>query len=79
MVRIELVALHGGDERETNSGVTAGRLDQHGLARMNLALALRLGNHAYANSIFHTGERILALELRHHFGHATFGDFVQPD
>src|ERR1019366_578985 len=74
----QLITLHRGDESETDSGVAAGRLDEHSLSRMNLALALSLGDHAHADAIFHASQRILALELRHDFGDAAFRDFVQP-
>ena len=74
----QLVALHRGDERQSDSGVAAGRFDQHRFAGMNFAGALRFVNHAHADAVFHAGQRILALQLRHDFRDAALGDFVQP-
>ena len=79
MMMISLVALDRGDEGETDSGVAAGRLDEHGFAGLDFPGALGLCDHADADAVFHAGQRILALEFRHDLGDAALGDFVQPN
>ena len=73
----QLVAFDCRDERETDSGVAAGGLDEDGFARMDFSFALGLGNHADADAIFHTAKGILAFEFRHNICDAACGDFIQ--
>ena len=73
------VALHRGHERQGNSGVAAGGLDQHGLSRPDLARLLGRRNHADADAVLDAAVGIEALQLGGHRGPAACGYFVQLD
>jgi hypothetical protein len=60
----DVVALHGRHERERDAGVAAGRLDDHGDARLDQAVALGGLDHREADPVLDAIRGVPALELR---------------
>src|SRR5581483_358610 len=73
----EPVSAHCRHECQADPGVTAGRLDDHGLAGLNPALAFGFVDHADADAVLHAVARIKPFEFRDHRGVAAHRDFVQ--
>jgi hypothetical protein len=65
------------DKGERDSGVTAGRLDQHALAGRDFARALGVRDHANADAVFHAAARVEAFKLGHDGGLGPCSDAVQ--
>ena len=60
------VAFQRGDHRQRNTGVAAGRFDQH-VAGLNFAALFRFDDHRQRGAIFHRAGRIIAFEFDPHF------------
>ena len=71
------VAFHRRDECQSDPGVAARGLDQHGLAGMDLARFFGFGDHADADAVFDAGARIEALEFRDDGGADAVGHAVE--
>ena len=59
----QLVAFHRGHERQRDTGIAAGRLDQHRLAGLDFSRAFGFVDHADADAVLHAADRILAFQL----------------
>ena len=57
------VALDRGHKGQRDTGVAAGRLDQDGLAGLDLAGLLGGVDHCKADAILHAADRVLAFQL----------------
>ena len=60
----ELVALHGGGQRQAHARVAAGGLDDGG-ARLEGSLPLGIFYHGQAHAVFHAAARVKKLHLRY--------------
>ncbi len=72
------VAFHRGDERQADAGIAAGRLDQDGLAGVNITGLLGFVDHADANAVFHAGDGVEAFQLGDDGRFGSGSDFVEP-
>lgn len=75
----ELVSLGGGHHGKADAGVAAGRLDEGGLARSDVAALFGLGDHGKSDPIFDGVGGVGALELGHNLGAGIGSDAVQLD
>jgi hypothetical protein len=64
-----------------NAGVARGRLDEGGLARLDLALRFQALDHGDADAVLDRGDRVEELELGKDFGLDAIGvrELVEPD
>ena len=73
----QAIAFDRGDEGQPDAGIAAGRLDQHGLAGLDLACLLGLFDHADADAVFDARAGIESFELGGDLRLAAFGHFVE--
>jgi hypothetical protein len=71
------IALHGGDQRQPDAGVAAGRLDDRG-AGLQPSVALGGFDHAQTDAILHAAARVHVLELAPHGGMLVADQTVEP-
>src|SRR6185312_1586535 len=68
-------------ESERDAGIARGRLDQHGAAGLDTAVALGRLDHGEADPVFHRGQRVEELAFAENVGLDVVrgGDARQPD
>ena len=73
----ELVALHRGDESQTDAGIAAGGLDEDGFAGVNFSLLLGGFDHGEADAVFHAVDGVSAFELGDNASVGAGGDAIK--
>ena len=64
--QLHMIAFQRGDHRQRNTGVTAGRFDQH-VAGLNFAALFRFDDHRQRGAVFYRASRIIAFEFDPNF------------